>query len=142
MGVKANFNMQNIRKKLDEAKTKKENDIIRVLSFLGEKCVNDARQAGSYTDRTSNLRNSTGYVVLKDGQEVFESFDGDTQDGRKNAREVATKVSVDYPDGIVLIVVAGMNYAAYVESKGFNVLTSTERFAEVESKRMLERLFS
>ena len=35
-----------------------------------------------------------------------------------------------------------MNYAAYVEAKGKNVLTSAEHLAERELPRMLEKLIS
>ena len=42
----------------------------------------------------------------------------------------------------LIVVVAGMNYAAYVEAKGYNVLASAEHLAERELPRMLEKLIS
>ncbi len=47
-------------------------------------------------------------------------------DGRKFILELAQRYSV----GIVLIIVAGMNYARYVSAKGYNVLDSAESLAE------------
>ena len=44
--------------------------------------------------------------------------------------------------GVALVVVAGMNYAAYVEAKGYNVLSSAEHLAERELPRMLEKLIT
>ena len=44
--------------------------------------------------------------------------------------------------GVCLVVTAGMNYALYVESKGYNVLSSAEHIAERELPRMLENLIS
>ena len=41
-----------------------------------------------------------------------------------------------------LVVVAGMNYAAYVEAKGYNVLSSAEHLAERELPRMLDKLIT
>ena len=44
------------------------NAIIYNLGVIGEKVVNEARERGSYTDRTGNLRSSTGYVIVVDGK--------------------------------------------------------------------------
>ena len=44
--------------------------------------------------------------------------------------------------GVALVVVAGMNYAAYVEARGKNVLSSAEHLAERELPRMLEKLIT
>ncbi|MGV4578106.1 hypothetical protein ACQ1R5_10635 [Ornithobacterium rhinotracheale] len=46
-----------------------------------------------------------------------------------------------YPRGYVLVVVAGMNYALYVESKGYNVLSTAEQLAEREVPRLLNEIF-
>jgi hypothetical protein len=42
-----------------------------------------------------------------------------------------------YNKGFVLIVVAGMDYAVYVEALGRNVLSSSKLLAESMSKRLL-----
>nr|DAK42878.1 MAG TPA: putative tail-component [Caudoviricetes sp.] len=91
---------------------------------VGEHCITEARDNGSYTDRTGNLRSSVGYVVLLDG--VVQS-QGNIN---KHNQEQIEKIKVKYPKGLVLIVVAGKNYAAYVEAKGYNVLSSAELMAE------------
>ena len=43
------------------------------LNYVGEMCVNAARASSGYTDRTHNLRSSTGYVVVRDGKVVRQS---------------------------------------------------------------------
>ena len=91
---------------------------------VGERCITEARDNGSYTDRTGHLRSSVGYVVLLDG--VVQS-QGNIN---KHHQEQIEKIKVKYPKGLVLIVVAGKNYAAYVEAKGYNVLSSAELMAE------------
>ena len=48
----------------------------------------------------------------------------------KHNQELIEKIKAKYPKGLVLIVVAGKNYAAYVEAKGYNVLSSAELMAE------------
>lgn len=108
--------------------------IINTMRYVGEMCVQEARDNGSYTDQTGNLRSSIGYVVVKDGiivengnsQKYLEGTLGESE-GVKFARQLAA----DAPrKGIVLIVSAGMNYAAYVEARGYNVLTSAELLAD------------
>jgi len=91
---------------------------------------------GDYLDQTSNLRNSIGYVVVANGKIVVSNFDGDDGDGRKLANSLAKEIR----NGYALIVVAGKNYASYVEAKGYNVISSAELFAEREMPKILERL--
>jgi hypothetical protein len=106
--------------------------IVKRLIAIGDICVSDARANGNYTDRTGNLRSSVGYVVAKDGKVVassdFDSIGGATigpRAGRSLAESVASQTR-----GLVLVLVAGMNYAQYVADKGFNVLDSAGIIAE------------
>lgn len=107
--------------------------VIRMLAYIGEQCVNDARLKGSYTDRTGNLRGSTGYCVVADGEIVqtagFSQVLGGTE-GPNKGRDYVQDLASGYTSGIVLIVVAGMHYAAYVADRGYNVLDSAELLAE------------
>lgn len=114
---KLNIAFDKIKEKYIKAATQK-------FIEVGERSIIEARDNGSYTDRTGNLRNSVGYVVLLDG--VVQS-QGNIN---KHNQEQIEKIKVKYPKGLVLIVVAGMNYAAYVEAKGYNVLSSAELMAE------------
>ena len=113
---KLNIAFDKIKEKYIKAATQK-------FIEVGERCITEARDNGSYTDRTGNLRNSVGYMVLLDG--VVQS-QGNIN---KHNQEQIEKINVKYPKGLVLIVVAGMNYAAYVEAKGYNVLSSAELMA-------------
>ena len=100
--------------------------ILAELKELGEACVQEARQSGQYHNITGNLRSSIGYVIANNGRAVFSNFqqvkDGSkgVAEGRKFAEEKASKHS-----GYVLVIVAGMDYALYVESNGKNVLSTT-----------------
>ena len=113
---KLNIAFDKIKEKYIKAATQK-------FIEVGERCITEARDNGSYTDRTGNLRNSVGYMVLLDG--VVQS-QGNIN---KHNQEQIEKINVKYPKGLVLIVVAGKNYAAYVEAKGYNVLSSAELMA-------------
>lgn len=106
---------------------------IYALKVVGEKVVNEARLHHSYTDQTGNLTSSIGYVVVRDGNIVggssFEVFK-DGNEGAKQGRAFAEQLAGKYFNGLVLIVVAGKEYAKYVSARGYNVLESAELLAK------------
>lgn len=115
---------------LDRAKAEVQRRAVKVLKNIGEACVAEAVANGNYTDQTGNLRSSIGYVICKDGVIVDEGgfwnvggSEGPTA-GRAKAQSLAVGAT-----GLVLIIVAGMQYAQYVADKGFNVLDSAELLA-------------
>lgn len=117
--------------------------IIRNFLYVGERVLNAARSTNSYKDRTGNLRSSVGYVLVVDGQ-VYEmsSFDQimDGKTGKQTGTDYARSLARKYRKGIVLIVCAGMNYAAYVSAKGRDVLDSAELLADRLVPQMLKQL--
>lgn len=113
---------------------------LKAFTYVGETCLREARIGGSYTDRTGNLRNSIGYVVLIDGKVYSQSTYLKSNEGSVKSQELLRKLQSQYTKGIVIIMVAGMNYAAYVEAKGYNVLTSAELLAESLVPIIMKRL--
>ena len=107
--------------------------IIRDLSIAGEKAVEKARLivtanggGGSvlppYTVQTGNLVSSTGYAIVHDGQIVtMSSFQavpgpkGDGQEGSATGEAYVKELAMRYTKGYALILVAGMEYASYVQ---------------------------
>lgn len=112
---------------------------IRAFTYVGELCLSEARTNGNYIDRTGNLRNSIGYVVLKDGKTVAESGFANTEGGAKGEKLISS-LKKQYHKGIVLIVSAGMNYAAYVEARNYNVITSAELLADKLVPQILTKI--
>lgn len=113
------------------------------LCAIGEQVLNAARLTNSYKDQTGNLRSSIGYVVSVNGEIVqMSSFDvvKEGGDGAKGGKTYALQLVKDFPQGIVLIVVAGMNYASYVSAKGYDVLDSSELLADRLVPQMLGQL--
>lgn len=107
---------------------RREDAIIYNLEYVGTECINEGRNNGAYQDRTGNLRNSIGYLILKDGVQV--SMNIQDGEGAATAKHQLLALASRYPHGIVLIVVAGMNYASSVEARNYNVLASAELLAE------------
>lgn len=143
------------------------NAVIVQLQYIGEECVKIAREQGDYNDITGNLRSSIGYTVLYNGSVVTQSITnptsvspgvravkrvrkdgteytakqkvgGDGSEGNKQAKKLLSQLKSQYPRGCVLIVCAGMEYAAYVENvHGKRVLVDSKLLAE----RLADKLF-
>ena len=120
--------------------------LVNVCTRAGEQVIAYARdpERKRYTDQTGNLTSSIGYVVLWDGKVVkqsdFSPVSGargtrgvnGTAEGRKFLRGIIKGNA----EGLRLVVVAGMPYAAYVEALGLDVLDS----AEVKAAEIVKRL--
>lgn len=148
MGIKANFTQEDVRKRFDAFLSEIEKKQIARLQRLGEMCLVEARNNKGYMMQTGALLSSTGYQVFVDGVAVHSQFDaasgaesGAAATGMKAGQSIAERVGKG-TKGVALVVVAGMNYAAYVEAKGYNVLSSAEHLAERELPRMLEKLIT
>lgn len=115
-----------------------------MLNYVGLECVREARTKRRYTDQTGNLRSSTGYCILYNGvivhQSGFEAVKTTAAQGAASGKKLMNNLIAQNSTGIVLIVVAGMNYAAYVEAKGLNVLDSSEIMAKKLIRKTLKRL--
>ena len=117
---------------------------ITALNYVGLECVKEARQNGKYTDRTGNLRSSIGYAILEDGKPIqksgFERVKATAAEAQGQSKALITRLAATYNTGLVLVVVAGMDYAAYVEARGYNVLNSAETLAKTLVPQMLKQL--
>ena len=148
MAIKPNFTKDDVRKRFDAFLNEIEKKQISRLQRLGEMCLVEARTNKGYMMQTGALLSSTGYEVFVDGVAIHSQFDA-ASGAESNAAEMGIKSGQSIAEtigkgtkGIALVVVAGMNYAAYVEAKGYNVLSSAEHLAERELPRMLEKLIS
>ena len=146
--IKPNFTKDDVRKRFDAFLNEIEKKQIARLQRLGEMCLVEARTNKGYMMQTGALLSSTGYEVFVDGVAIHSQFDA-ASGAESNAAETGIKSGQSIAEtigkgtkGIALVVVAGMNYAAYVEAKGYNVLSSAEHLAERELPRMLEKLIS
>ena len=118
------FRQGEVDRRIDRFAVSIEQRIIWALAMVGENFVNDARTIRTYKDQTGNLRSSIGYIIARDGNIIQENIEGKAE-GRAQAKETANEVLRENNRGFVLIVVAGMEYAAAVESKGYDVITGS-----------------
>lgn len=148
MAIRPKFTRADVQKRLDAFLEMVKKKQIARMQRLGEMCLIEARNNKGYMMQTGALLSSTGYMIFVDGVALHSQFDAASgaesnaaQNGIKAGQALAEKVGKNTKGG-ALVVVAGMNYAAYVEAKGYNVLSSAEHLAQRELPRMLEKLIS
>lgn len=136
--------VKKLRDKLDLGRGKLVDALVKTMCYIGEAAVKIARETGDYNDITGNLRSSIGYIVLSNGtvrqygapeQKGGKSGDGSVGVAKGNA--LLSKLKAEYPYGVVLVLCAGMEYAAFVENvRGKHVLID----AELEAQRLIDKL--
>ena len=139
MKITPNYTVKQIKDMVLKNARNLDNAVFFALQRIGEQFVADARNNGNYTDQTGNLRSSIGYVILLNGNQLSENFEGNSK-GVQFAKRTVANIKGKYSRGYVLIGVAGMDYAAAVESKGFHVITGSANVAQEALKRAMERI--
>jgi len=147
MGIRMTTKLSEVHETLMREAERVERLTIRALSKLGEQCVTKIRdRAGdkSWYDQTGNLRSSVGYVIAHNKNIIqYSAFNQVKQgsEGVKTGKDLAEKLAKRYSNNYVLIVVAGMNYAEFVEAMdNKDVLASTELWVKEQVPLMLEKL--
>lgn len=138
MALKSNFNEGRIRRETQEQADALYQGIINAFIYAAEEFIVNARgqmqdhAMGTYKDQTTNLRNSIGYFIFHNGELVHEKNEIVT-----NKSKVEEFIK---PTGFQMILIAGMNYASYVESKGYNVISYQADVCMVDLAGYLENL--
>lgn len=132
MGIKPLFGSGAVVNPVMDFQKRIETAFVFLLKSLGEKLVKYAKDNHNYQDQTGNLTNSIGYAIVRENNILY--YGGSDQPG--DGADAMLKAAMDYANtlnsDISLIIVAGMNYAAYVESKGYNVILPAELKAKSE----------
>ena len=108
---------------LDELEKQLDNAYFGGLSKIGRDATRNAHNQGNYQNHTGNLRNANGGCVVRGGQivDLWVENDGSHPDAMENTRNLL--IYSEHPqDGLYLA--NGMEYASFVESKGFDVIMS------------------
>lgn len=122
--------------------------IIYRLGALLAELENHAKLNAGYNDITANLKSSIGGSIVKDGKAVVYT-DFNKESGKKESTENGDKIGKNFLDvivketqpGIHIVMVAGMEYATYVENlRNKNVLKQTELKMNSEILRVLEKI--
>ena len=116
-------NKNEFNKFLKDYSLRIEKALIYRLEFMVAELQNHAKESADYNDQTSNLKGSIGGVVLKDGRPVtYRGFEG-TSTGKQQGKDFISELISGVGSGYIVIMVAGMEYATYVEDyHNLNVL--------------------
>lgn len=136
--------VKKLRDKLNLGRGQLVDLLVKNMCYIGETCIKIARETGDYNDITGNLRSSIGYIVLSNG--IVRQYGapvqksgkiGDGSAGVAAGNALLTKLKAEYPYGVVLVLCAGMEYAAFAENvRGKHVLID----AELEAQRLIDKL--
>lgn len=141
MGIKVS-GIDEVIQQFKEDVRKVMEEIAFYLSGIGEEVVKGIinGETSSWNDQTGNLRSSIGYIVSIDGEirseGGFHRF-GNATDGQYKGRQYAQSLISQFPNGVALIIVAGMEYAAYVEAMDNKTVLAQ---GELETKRLINEM--
>lgn len=121
-------------------------EIVRTFAFVGEQCIKRIRDRNgedSWFDQTGNLRSSIGYGVYNHGKSVLESAFNVVKsgvEGPAKGEQLLNELASKYAETYALVVVAGMEYADYVEAmEKKDVLASTHLWAKGQMQFYLSK---
>lgn len=146
MGIKSNLTQESIEAYFAKAHKIMDDEFKRTFAYIGEVCVKKIRsrsQSESWIDQTGNLRSSIGYAVTEYGKQTIKSqfevlLEG--SEGSREGKKFLDSLIGQFKQSYALIVVAGMNYAEFVEARdNKDVLASTELWAKKEMNTYLEK---
>lgn len=121
------------------------------LNYVGLQVVKYVRNRSaeeSWIDQTGNLRSSIGYVIVRNGVIVkrggFEIVNGPKRDKAKESGSQVGAIYADnlarhYTKGYALVIVAGMEYASYVEDMENKDVLASGTF---EAERLVKKLIA
>lgn len=140
MGVKPTFGNDAIASQVNTFQVRLEQAVLFLMKSLGEELVKYAKDNRTYTDQTGNLTNSIGYAIVRNkGLVYYSAQSGGSAD---SALQAAMKMANECSSEFSLIIVAGMNYAAYVEAKGYNVILPAELKAKKDFPAAMNKLMA
>ena len=102
--------------------------VIQAIEVACIQVIQKARTLDTYKDQTHKLRSSLGYVIFNNGQQITSNFQSTGgEKGTEGMTEGQQKAIAEAQahEGIVAVLVAGADYASYVEAKGYDVLTGS-----------------
>lgn len=149
MGLVPRFSKADIKKVIEAKKRQFRQAVVNRLETVGLQFVKMAREKtaaqGGFNDVTGNLRSSIGFAIVDHGNIVKDNYEASKRgqqktEGIQEAKKKMQTLVLNFTEGYALVVVAGMGYAAAVESRGRDVITGSSLEAEDLLKRAIAEL--
>jgi hypothetical protein len=116
------FSMDEVLRDIDDFVMDQQQKTVIALSYIGDKIVTNAKRDHTFKTITGQLEASIGYQVLIEGEVAFEKTAG-TGEGAEDAMVLFQELAEQ--DGVKLVIVAGKDYAAAVEARGYDVISNS-----------------
>lgn len=144
LSIEANFTIKELEKDFNKFTEAIKNDLagklFETLKILVDKARRKTKAEKGFGNITWNLRASIGGVIVKDHRIVHRYFPPIPLGVEGNLKGIAyaEEIALLLDDGdIMLIMVAGMDYAKHVECTERDVITGSSLYFEQEFKRLL-----
>lgn len=125
--------LEQLKKHIEAELERQQNALVNQLGYIGEDAINQQKQVSKdlgFEDQTGNLRSSYGFRLVKNGKLVsedgFEQILPTATEGVKKGKDFAKEIAGSAKEHTTLVLVAGMEYAGAVASKGRDVLDTAE----------------
>ncbi|WP_106827633.1 hypothetical protein [Parabacteroides pacaensis] len=106
---------------LDSLQEEVDDEYYALLSEIGREATRNTKITGTYQNRTGNLRNANGGCVVRNGKIIDLWVETDGAHPKAVEKTENLLIYSEKPkDGLYLA--NGMEYASFVESKGFEVV--------------------
>ena len=140
--ITADFNMDDLESIITEETQIWFDELVDQYRIAGRSFVERAVQKATFNNITWNLRSSIGYVIMYEGQ-IVESFFKDLvagTEGQEVGEDYAKFILslIDDGEGLSMALVAGEEYALFVEAKGKDVISGSYSFFETELKSAIQ----
>ena len=147
MPIKCTTDMSKLFAKIDAKTEEAKASYTEAFEMACLDIFNLAKKTNTYKDQTNNLRSSIGFILYDRGELVTENFgmagigvEGDGSKGIVEGKRIAEEASKTHPESLIGVIVAGMEYALYVEAKGYDVLTGSCLQAKIVLEKYIKAL--
>ncbi|WP_285011203.1 hypothetical protein [Pedobacter faecalis] len=129
ISLEATYSMDRVRSYIEKRVSERTEEVISFLRAKGVEYTEIARSKTlankPYTNRTFNLVSSVGFAIVKSGQVVESYFPlmRTGAEGKAKGEATAARWAKGHSDSddVVLVLVAGEDYASFVQAKEFDV---------------------
>ena len=132
--MKVDIDLSGLDEFLDEVKEEIKQGMVEVA----REGVDYSKATGNYQNHTHNLRSAPGAAVVMDGEIVDMYIPAES--GHQKAKEKTENLLLygkRPKNGIILA--DGMEYASFVESKGYDVLSGGALHTEAEAQKKFSK---
>lgn len=139
--IEADFDLDELNSLIDDEVENWFEGLVEIYKQAGIDFVERAVAKATFNNITWNLRSSIGYLILYNGQ-VVDSYFKDLvagTEGQEVGEDYALFVAklIDEGEGLSMALVAGEEYAYYVEAKNRDVISGSYAYFETELKGAL-----